>query len=84
MRAARQRQVDTKGTLARVEKNVRIARHCGARIRTLRDCVADYYDPRCPGLLDLLSPDERQARGELSPGLWINSFRIGWKGMTDV
>lgn len=84
MRAPKVRQVDTKGTLARVERNVRIARSLGARVRRDGLDPGIITNPRSAEWLPLLSPDERQARGELSPGLWIVSVVGGASGLPGV
>lgn len=72
---------DVKGTLARVERNVRIAQHCGLRMSKIVTGDPYSFDPRSLELLHLFSAEERQARGELSPGLWVKSFTDGWCGV---
>lgn len=69
---------DAKGTLARVERNVRIARHNGMRLaqggKPLEVADRDHM-----GEWRFWSTvEERQARTELSPGLWLASFTTGW------
>lgn len=82
MKPPRPRNVDTKGTLARVERNVRIARHAGWRLQLLVGGSEPVEPPGSPEWLALLSPEEREARNELSPVGWANSFHIGWRGVT--
>ena len=78
------RQRDTKGTLARVERNVRIARAAGARFVRAKWRDEWYRSPRSAELLPFLSPIEREARNEMSPGVWMRCFREGLDGPDGV
>lgn len=82
MKPPRPKQVDTKGTLARVERNANIARAAGARVRREHPGLNMPVGSPRDRMRELLLPDERAACAEMSPGLWIKCFSEGWRGMT--
>jgi hypothetical protein len=81
MNQPKPRNRDTKGTLARVDRNVAIAQCAGMRLRAVAGDNAMLINAYHLGDPLYLEGDERQARSEMSPGLWLKSYVEGWNAV---